>query len=146
MDWRFTTFSIPRKFREILRFLYFKASPLLLWVSLELDFFCIFPVAVARSPKSCICSTIHVPFYSSPLSDVLHFWSLIPITWGGNQYPWSSWHTLVPLIIGAEGLIGFVVYEFLIATKILFWYHPRSYELDLWYSLCGKYLPWPDLA
>jgi len=40
---------------------------------------------------------------------------LIPITWGGNQYPWSSWHALVPLILGVIGPIGFVVYEILIA-------------------------------
>ncbi|OGM50549.1 hypothetical protein ABOM_000927 [Aspergillus bombycis] len=42
---------------------------------------------------------------------------LIPITWGGIQYPWSSWHTLVPLILGAVGLIGLVVYEVLIAKS-----------------------------
>ncbi|KAJ5198036.1 uncharacterized protein N7498_007153 [Penicillium cinerascens] len=42
---------------------------------------------------------------------------LIPITWGGIQYPWSSWHTLVPLILGAVGLIGFAVYEILIAKS-----------------------------
>lgn len=36
---------------------------------------------------------------------------LIPLTWGGVQYSWSSWHTLVPLILGAIGLIGFAFYE-----------------------------------
>jgi Major Facilitator Superfamily len=55
---------------------------------------------------------------------------LIPITWvclqlkilpnnleftdllkGGVQYPWSSWRTLVPLILGAAGLVGFVFWE-----------------------------------
>ncbi|KAK2882612.1 hypothetical protein FQN49_000184 [Arthroderma sp. PD_2] len=38
---------------------------------------------------------------------------LIPITWGGVQYPWNSWHTLVPLVLGAAGLVGFGIYEFL---------------------------------
>jgi MFS family permease len=36
---------------------------------------------------------------------------LIPITWGGVQYPWDSWRTLVPLIVCGLGLVGFVVYE-----------------------------------
>ncbi|PQE03681.1 MFS multidrug transporter protein [Rutstroemia sp. NJR-2017a BBW] len=36
---------------------------------------------------------------------------LIPITWGGVSYAWSSWHTLVPLFVGAGGLVGFWVYE-----------------------------------
>ena len=36
---------------------------------------------------------------------------LIPLTWGGVQYPWDSWRTLVPLIVSAVGLVGFVVYQ-----------------------------------
>lgn len=36
---------------------------------------------------------------------------IIPLTWNGVNYPWSSSRTLVPLIIGACGLISFVVYE-----------------------------------
>ena len=36
---------------------------------------------------------------------------LIPVTWGGVQYPWDSWRTLVPLIVCAMGLIGFVVHQ-----------------------------------
>jgi hypothetical protein len=36
---------------------------------------------------------------------------LIPITWGGVMYAWTSWRTLVPLIIGAIGLVGFVFWE-----------------------------------
>ncbi|KAL4919045.1 major facilitator superfamily domain-containing protein [Aspergillus aurantiobrunneus] len=35
---------------------------------------------------------------------------LIPLTWGGVMYPWYSWRTLVPLIIGATGLVVFTVY------------------------------------
>lgn len=36
---------------------------------------------------------------------------LIPLTWGGVMYSWSSWHTVVPLVIGSFGLLGFVLYE-----------------------------------
>ncbi|KAL4884842.1 major facilitator superfamily domain-containing protein [Aspergillus karnatakaensis] len=41
---------------------------------------------------------------------------LIPLTWGGILYSWSSWRTLVPLIIGAVGIIVFTVYEARYAT------------------------------
>lgn len=44
---------------------------------------------------------------------------LIPITWGGLEYSWSSWHTLVPLLLGAFGLIFFVIYEELVAKSPL---------------------------
>lgn len=43
--------------------------------------------------------------------------ALIPITWGGVQYPWDSWHTLVPLLVGVAGLFGFLVYEKRVAVE-----------------------------
>ncbi|GME22365.1 putative mfs multidrug transporter [Neofusicoccum parvum] len=36
---------------------------------------------------------------------------LIPITWGGVMYDWSSWRTLVPLILCGVALIAFIIYE-----------------------------------
>ncbi|KAF3926324.1 hypothetical protein AA313_de0201265 [Arthrobotrys entomopaga] len=44
---------------------------------------------------------------------------LIPITWGGTMYAWNSWRTLVPLLVGAAGLIGFVFYEKYVAAEPL---------------------------
>jgi MFS family permease len=44
---------------------------------------------------------------------------LIPLTWGGVMYPWSSWRTLVPLLIGAAGLIGFCLFEAYVAPEPL---------------------------
>ncbi|KAL8872187.1 MAG: hypothetical protein Q9174_002140 [Haloplaca sp. 1 TL-2023] len=44
---------------------------------------------------------------------------LIPITWGGVSYPWTSWHTLVPLCLGIAGLITFVTYEEVVAAEPL---------------------------
>ncbi|KAI9714214.1 MAG: hypothetical protein M1812_006435 [Candelaria pacifica] len=44
---------------------------------------------------------------------------LIPVTWGGVMYPWSHWRTLVPLLISAAGLVGFVFYEAYVATEPL---------------------------
>ena len=36
---------------------------------------------------------------------------LMPLSWGNVMFPWSSWRTIVPLLLGAAGLMGFVVYE-----------------------------------
>lgn len=36
---------------------------------------------------------------------------IIPISWGGVQYPWSAYQTLVPLILSAAGLVAFALYE-----------------------------------
>ncbi|RAH72996.1 MFS general substrate transporter [Aspergillus aculeatinus CBS 121060] len=36
---------------------------------------------------------------------------LIPVTWGGVMYAWSSWHTLTPLLTGIAALVCFVTYE-----------------------------------
>jgi hypothetical protein len=42
---------------------------------------------------------------------------LIPLTWGGIMYAWSSWHTLVPLLFGAAGLAAFSLYEVYVAAE-----------------------------
>lgn len=36
---------------------------------------------------------------------------LIPVTWGGVNFAWRSWHTLVPLLTCGIGLIVFVIWE-----------------------------------
>jgi hypothetical protein len=41
---------------------------------------------------------------------------LIPLTWGGVMYDWDSWRTLVPLIVGVVGCVGFGVYEAFVAS------------------------------
>ena len=35
----------------------------------------------------------------------------LPLSWAGAMYPWSSWRTIVPLVIGALILITFVISE-----------------------------------
>ncbi|KUL84849.1 hypothetical protein ZTR_08202 [Talaromyces verruculosus] len=35
----------------------------------------------------------------------------LPLSWGGAMYPWSSWRTIVPLVIGIVVLSVFAVYE-----------------------------------
>lgn len=36
---------------------------------------------------------------------------LLSLTWAGTSRPWSSWRTIVPLILGFLGLFGFMAYE-----------------------------------
>ncbi|PYH49603.1 MFS transporter [Aspergillus saccharolyticus JOP 1030-1] len=45
---------------------------------------------------------------------------LIGLSWGGTFFPWSSWHVLVPLCVGAGVLLLVVVYESLWATRSVF--------------------------
>lgn len=42
---------------------------------------------------------------------------MIPISWGGVSYSWDSWHTLVPLIVGIFGMVGFTLHERFIAAE-----------------------------
>jgi hypothetical protein len=44
---------------------------------------------------------------------------LIAISWGGIMFSWSSWHTLVPFILGLFGLACFVLYDVRVATAPL---------------------------
>jgi hypothetical protein len=39
------------------------------------------------------------------------------LTYGGAQYAWSDWHTVVPLTLGFAGLAGFLIYEALIPKE-----------------------------
>lgn len=36
---------------------------------------------------------------------------VLPLSWAGNLYPWSSWKTIVPLVIGPLVLLVFAAYE-----------------------------------
>jgi EmrB/QacA subfamily drug resistance transporter len=36
---------------------------------------------------------------------------LIALTWAGVRYPWSSWRSIVPLVLGGLGLLAFLFYE-----------------------------------
>jgi hypothetical protein len=36
---------------------------------------------------------------------------------GGVMYPWDSWRTLTPLLLGVAGLVGFAFYEWRLSSK-----------------------------
>lgn len=42
---------------------------------------------------------------------------LIGITWGGTKYSWTTYHVLVPLLLGFAGLALFLTYEWTLAKN-----------------------------
>ena len=36
---------------------------------------------------------------------------VLSLSWGGSKYPWTSWRTLVPLVLGLAGLLAFLAYQ-----------------------------------
>jgi hypothetical protein len=48
---------------------------------------------------------------------------LIAVTWGGTQFAWNSWHTLVPVSLGAAGMAAVGLYECYVATKPFIPFH-----------------------
>lgn len=59
---------------------------------------------------------------------------LIPITWGGTQYSWSSARTLAPLIVGSVGIIAFGIYEWFVPGEPMIRLHLFK-NFNLSYSL-----------
>ncbi|TVY88119.1 Efflux pump, partial [Lachnellula willkommii] len=60
---------------------------------------------------------------------------LIPVTWGGVQYPWDSWRTLFPLLVGVAGIIGFGIYEYYLSRKAIASQDPNPIEPIIRFSL-----------
>ncbi|KAI4266533.1 MAG: hypothetical protein L6R38_008683 [Xanthoria sp. 2 TBL-2021] len=74
---------------------------------------------LAFKPSSFTAQLARVDWFGSFLFIASTTSFLIPITWGGVSYPWTSWHTLVPLCLGIAGLITFITYEEIVATEPL---------------------------
>lgn len=45
---------------------------------------------------------------------------LIGLTWGGVQYPWSSYKTWLPILLGALVVIGSIIYEKFVSVEPFF--------------------------
>ncbi|KAH8809000.1 major facilitator superfamily domain-containing protein [Xylogone sp. PMI_703] len=85
------------------------------WINLP---FCgvAFPVVIFFLTLEKVPGTILVKLHSFDWIGLLLFtcsatFFLLGITWGGVQFPWSSWQTLVPLVLGFIGLGLFIVYD-----------------------------------
>lgn len=42
---------------------------------------------------------------------------LMAVSWGNSMFPWSSWRTIVPAVLGLLGLVAFVVYEAIVPNE-----------------------------
>ncbi|KKK14099.1 hypothetical protein P175DRAFT_0429252 [Aspergillus ochraceoroseus IBT 24754] len=42
---------------------------------------------------------------------------LVGISWGGNQFPWNSWRTVVPIVIGGVGVVISLLWERSLASR-----------------------------
>lgn len=45
---------------------------------------------------------------------------VVPLSWANALYPWRSWETLVPLLLGAGLLCAFMLYEFRVPSVPIF--------------------------
>lgn len=44
---------------------------------------------------------------------------VLPLSWAGSLYPWASWQTLLPMLLGVVVLVGFGFYEAYPASPIV---------------------------
>ncbi|KAK3681226.1 MFS multidrug transporter [Podospora appendiculata] len=90
-----------------------------------------------RTPGSIAHRLARVDWVGSVLFVAASTSLLMPLTWGGVMYSWSSWQTLLPLLLGIFGLVGFGFYEAYVPAEPIFKVGLlRNYNLA--YSLFGS--------
>ena len=62
-------------------------------------------------PGSLIAKILRVDWVGAMLLTASSTSLLLALSWGNVMYPWSSWRTIVPLILGVFGIFILVVYE-----------------------------------
>lgn len=70
---------------------------------------------------------------------------LIPVTWGGVMYDWTSWRTLVPLILGAVGMACFGLYERFVPAEPLLMaslFENRTINLGWFFAMLHGVILW----
>lgn len=65
---------------------------------------------LSRRPGDLVEQLRQVNFFDSALFVAGLTSLLIPLTWGGVMYPWSSWRTVLPMFMGVLGL-GFFCFR-----------------------------------
>ncbi|CAJ2509339.1 Uu.00g143650.m01.CDS01 [Anthostomella pinea] len=59
---------------------------------------------------------------------------LVPVTWGGIQFPWGSWHTIFSIVVGLAGIVAFGLYEgYMTSRPFLPLYIFRNYTTSIIY-------------
>lgn len=77
----------------------------------------IFYLKLAQTPGKVLEKARRFDWFGSTffIASMVSF--LIPLTWGGVMYSWSSWHTLFPLLVGIAGVVAFGFYERRLSNK-----------------------------
>lgn len=76
-----------------------------------------FVVRINRAQKSVRAGLLAFDWFGSCLFIASSTSLLIGLTWAGHEYPWNSYQTLVPLCIGAAGLLFTGLWEITIAKQ-----------------------------
>ncbi|KAI0011563.1 MFS general substrate transporter [Xylariaceae sp. FL0662B] len=63
---------------------------------------------------------------------------VLPLSWADSLYPWNSWQTILPLLIGAAVLVGFAVYESKPEAPVV--PHRLFHSRTMIVSLCGGFI------
>lgn len=72
-----------------------------------------------RPPGRLLSKLLHFDWVGAILLTASTTSFLMPVSWGGVMFAWSSFRTLVPLILGICGLFVFVMYETYVAKTPL---------------------------
>lgn len=97
------------------------------------------------APSSLIAKLKRVDWIGSVLFVASTTSFLIPVTWGGVMYAWTSWRTLVPLILGLAGIIIFIIYELSIPAEPLIsrtLFHNRTINLGWLFATVHGIVLW----
>lgn len=95
---------------------------IIFWLNLPFAFFSyiviIFFIRTTYVPSQPRLSGLrHIDWLGSTLFVASITAFLIPLSWGGTMYPWTSWHTAVPLSLGIMGMLTWFAYSFLISAR-----------------------------
>lgn len=74
-----------------------------------------FVVRISRAQHSVKAGLLQFDWFGSGIFIGSSTAFLVGLTWGGHQYPWDSYQTLVPLCLGAGGLVFTGLWESMIA-------------------------------
>ena len=70
-------------------------------------------------PASIATKLHRVDFFGMVLFTASMTSFLVSISWGGVQFDWDAWNTLVPLCVGIGGIVLFILYEAYLAPEPL---------------------------
>jgi Major Facilitator Superfamily len=81
---------------------------------LSLLFMRLTPIKQSTRQKLQQLDWIGMLLFASGLSSLI-----LPVSWGGSIYPWRSWRTILPIVLGSLALLIFVLHESKVSDPML---------------------------